>query len=168
MKKNSEEKNAIELLESDHKNVKELFKKFEEEEDSEACKEIADQAIQELKVHTKVEEEIFYPAVEAAIDDEDGLLPEAHEEHHVAKTLIAELDKMSGDEDNYCAKFTVLAENVRHHIKEEENELFPEVKKSDLDLEALGRKMALRKEALQEGGAEAGAGARASDGKGRS
>ncbi len=73
---------------------------------------------------------------------------EANEEHHVAKVLIAELDEMKGNNDVYEAKFTVLAENVRHHIKEEEGMMFPEVKKTDIDLVSLGRKMAQRKEEL--------------------
>ena len=86
---------------------------------------IAATAIEELKVHAAIEEELFYPAVRQQIDDEDGIIPEADEEHHVAKLLIAELEKMTGDEEHWEAKFMVLGESVRHHIKEEEGRCFP-------------------------------------------
>lgn len=76
-------------------------------------------------------------------------MEKADEEHHVAKLLIAELELMKGSEDNYEAKFCVLAENVRHHLKEEEGEIFPKAKKADIDLEALGEAMAARKEELK-------------------
>lgn len=109
------------------------------------------QSASEMKAHAAVEEELFYPSLRQKMEDEDGLLDEADEEHHAAKILIAELDLMSGAEENYCAKFTVLAENVRHHMKEEENELFPQAKKTDIDFDALGERMYARKQELLAG-----------------
>jgi hemerythrin superfamily protein len=139
--------NAIEMLKSDHKKVKDLFAQFEKAKDTRSKRKIVQKAISELKVHAIIEEEIFYPPVRKEIDD-TKMMNEANEEHHVAKLLIAELDAMQGSEDQYEAKFIVLAENVRHHIKEEEKEMFPKVKKAKIDLEALGNKMSQRKEAL--------------------
>lgn len=148
-------KGAIMLLKSDHETVKALFKRFEKAEDAddcEKCKAIADQAIAELKIHATIEEELFYPAVRQQIEDEDGIMDEADEEHHEAKVLIAELELMSGEEDHYCAKFTVLAENVRHHIEEEEGEMFPKAAKTQIDFAALGARMLERKKELERDG----------------
>jgi len=144
--------NAIAMLKSDHQKVKELFDKFEETKNSAAQAKIVTNAIQELKVHATVEEELFYPAVRQQIDDEEGIMPEADEEHHVAKVLIAELENMKGDEEHWEAKFKVLAESVRHHIKEEEGEIFPKAKQTDIDLVALGAQMTeLKKRLMREG-----------------
>ena len=144
--------NAITMLKSDHQKVKELFDKFEESKTSESQTKIVADAIQELKVHATIEEELFYPAVRQQIDDEDGIMPEADEEHHVAKVLIAELENMTGDEEHWKAKFMVLAENVRHHIKEEEGEMFPEARKTDIDFVALGAQMLeLKKRLIRDG-----------------
>ena len=139
--------NAIEMLKSDHKKVKDLFAQFEKAKDTRSKRKIVKETISELKVHATIEEEIFYPPVRKEIDDAK-MMNEANEEHHVAKLLIAELDAMKGSEGQYEAKFIVLAENVRHHIKEEEEEMFPKVKKAKIDLQALGHKMSQRKEAL--------------------
>jgi hypothetical protein len=95
---------------------------------------------------------LFYPAVRQEIDDTDGLMDEADEEHHVAKVLIAELEAMTGEEDHWEAKFTVLAENVRHHIKEEEGDMFSEAKKTEIDFAVLGNRMAELKEKLLKDG----------------
>ncbi len=144
--------NAIAMLKSDHQKVKELFDKFEESKNSAAQAKIVANAIQELKVHATIEEELFYPSLRQQIDDEDGMMPEADEEHHVAKVLIAELENMKGDEEHWEAKFTVLAESVRHHIKEEEGQMFPKAKKTDIDFVALGEQMGeLKKRLMREG-----------------
>src|SRR5688572_1285254 len=90
--------NAIAMLKSDHQKVKELFDKFEEASNSSSKSKIVAEAITELKVHATVEEQLFYPALRQAIDDEEGLMDEADEEHHVAKILIAEIETMTGDE----------------------------------------------------------------------
>jgi hemerythrin-like domain-containing protein len=139
------------LLKTDHDNVKKLFSRFEKADPVEK-KDIASEALEELKVHAAVEEQLFYPALRQEMDDEEGLMDEADEEHHVAKFLIAELEQMQGDEDHWEAKFKVLAENVRHHIKEEEGEIFPEARKTDIDFVALGEQMSELKQSFQEQG----------------
>jgi hemerythrin-like domain-containing protein len=144
-------KDAIALLKEDHKKVKDLFDKFEKAKNSDEKERICQEAIKELKIHTTIEEEIFYPTVRQALgqEEEDAeLLNEAAEEHRVAKTIIEALEDMSADDEDFEAKFTVLAENVRHHIKEEEGELFPEARDADLDFKELGGKMQGRKEEL--------------------
>lgn len=148
---------AIAMLKKDHQTVKTLFDEFEDSEQTAERKDIAEKACRELEIHAAIEEEMFYPALRQKMDDEDGLLDEADEEHHEAKILVAELKLMSGDEENYAAKFTVLAENVRHHIKEEEGELFPQAKKTEIDFEVLGERMAARKRELEAGGVPEGA-----------
>lgn len=137
---------AIAFLKKDHDAVKGLFEKFEQAESRPAKKKIVMRAITELKLHAAIEEEIFYPAVRKPVGNH--IMNEADEEHHVAKVLIAELEGMDGREDHYDAKFTVLAENVRHHIKEEESEVFPKAKDAAIDFEALTEAMSHRKEKL--------------------
>jgi len=143
---------ALSLLKADHQKVKDIFDAFEETDDKKARRRLVQEALKELHIHAAIEEEIFYPAVRAEIDNEDCIMEEADEEHHVAKVLIAELEDMDGAESHYDAKFMVLAENVRHHIKEEEGEMFPKVRKTDLDLEALGEQLQRRKEELERDG----------------
>src|SRR5512132_2997217 len=144
--------NAIAMLKEDHEKVKGLFDRFEETNGSGTKAKIVAEALMELKVHATVEEDLFYPAVRQKIEDEEGIMDEADEEHHVAKVLIAELEKMSGDEDHWDAKFKVLAESVRHHIKEEEGKMFKEAKKTEIDFEILGSQMAhLKRKLIQEG-----------------
>ena len=142
--------NAIAMLKIDHQKVKDLFDKFEGESASKS--KIVASALQELKVHATIEEELFYPSLRQQIEDKDGLMPEADEEHHVAKVLIAELENMKGDEEHWEAKFKVLAESVRHHIKEEEKEIFPKARKSNIDFVALGGQMQELKEKLNRDG----------------
>jgi hypothetical protein len=142
--------NALVILKKDHDKVQDLFDAFEDTDQHQRKVKLALQAIKELKAHAAIEEEIFYPAVRREVDME--IMNEADEEHHVAKVLIAELDNMSGDEDHFEAKFKVLAESVRHHIKEEENKMMPEVRDLDIDLDALGRELLERKQELLENG----------------
>ena len=141
---------AVVLLKEDHDRVKELFDRFEAAKSRPAKVKIVRAALTELKVHAAVEEELFYPAVRAKVGKE--VMNEADEEHHVAKLLVAELDKMDGSESHFDAKFTVLAENVRHHIKEEEGEMLPKARTVKLDFAELAEKMATRKETLLAGG----------------
>lgn len=142
---------AIKLLTADHKEVKALFKKYNKMAEKGAGADdrqaLAQQICMLLKVHTSIEEEILYPAARAAIDDDD-LLDEAVVEHASAKDLIKQIERMSPDEDLYDAKVKVLGEYIEHHVKEEEEELFPEVRKSEADLAELGAAMATRKQAL--------------------
>ena len=141
------EKHAITVLKQDHDTVKELFDKFEKTESATEKEKIITQAVKELKIHAVIEEEIFYPTVRRHVGKD--IMNEADEEHHVARVLIAELDHEGRRNDHRDAKFTVLAESVRHHIKEEEGEMFPKAKQLDLDFEALGQKMLDRKKRLK-------------------
>ena len=140
---------ALDLLKEDHDKVKKAFKEFEklDREDGEAMQQLVQMVCEELKVHTALEEEIFYPAVREAIDDED-IMNEAQVEHETAKMLIEQLENMGPDDPNFHATFTVLGEYVKHHVKEEEDEMFPEAKKTDLDLEELAERMKERKTEL--------------------
>ena len=146
------EHDAIAMLVADHKKVKKLFSEFEKLKDDggdEDKSAIVEQICNELKVHAELEEEIFYPAVRKAIDDAD-LMDEALVEHAGAKELIAQLEEASPNDDLYDAKVTVLGEQIAHHVKEEEGEMFPQAKKAKVDTEALGATMLKRKMALME------------------
>jgi hemerythrin-like domain-containing protein len=140
---------ALEMLKEDHDKVKKAFKEFEklDREDAETMQQLVQTVCEELKVHTALEEEIFYPAVREAIEDED-IMNEAQVEHETAKMLIEQLENMGPDDPNFHATFTVLGEYVMHHVKEEEGEMFPQAKKSDLDLEELGGRMRNRMQEL--------------------
>lgn len=143
---------AISILKMDHDKVKDLFEQFEETDNLGKKKKIVDEALMELKIHATVEEEIFYPAVRKPVGKD--LMTEADEEHHMAKVLIAEIEEMDGSEEHYDAKFTVLSESVKHHIKEEEGEMFPNAKASGVDMIELGQRIMERKVELQENGVE--------------
>jgi hemerythrin-like domain-containing protein len=140
---------ALDMLKEDHDKVKKAFKEFEklDREDAETMQQLVQTVCEELKVHAALEEEIFYPAVREAIDDED-IMNEAQVEHETAKMLIEQLENMGPEDPNYQATFTVLGEYVKHHIKEEEDEMFAEAKKTDLDFEDLGARMRERKTEL--------------------
>jgi len=143
---------AIAMLMADHKKVKKLFSDFDklkEEGGDEEKSAIVDQICNELKIHTELEEEIFYPAVRKAIDDSD-LMDEALVEHAGAKDLIAQLEDASPEDDLYDAKVTVLGEQIDHHVKEEEGSIFPKAKKAKVDTETLGSTMTKRKIALMD------------------
>jgi hemerythrin superfamily protein len=147
--------NVIDLLKKDHENVSELFKAYEDaqEERGETRASLARQIRQELTVHATVEEELFYPRVESkGRKDEkaETLVKEAHEEHHVVKTLLAELAAMTPDDEQFEAKVTVLREVVEHHVEEEEGELMPKAKKllSSEELEEMGAQAERRKQEL--------------------
>ncbi len=144
------EKHAIAILKKDHQTVKDLFDKFEKAESATQKEKIITEAVQELKIHAVIEEEIFYPTVRKHVGAD--IMNEADEEHHVARVLIAELDSGGRGNDHRDAKFTVLAESVRHHIKEEENEMLPKAKEVHIDFEALGQRMLERKSELKESG----------------
>src|SRR4030095_1505349 len=144
--------NAIAMLKEDHHKVKDLFERFEDTNGSATKAKIVSEALMALRVHATVEEELFYPAVRQNIEDEEGIMDEADEEHHVAKVLIAELENMTGDEEHWDAKFKVLAESVRHHIKEEEGKMFKEAKKTEIDFDILGSQMSLLKQKLMQEG----------------
>ena len=133
--------------------MKTWFKQFESLEDDDEKQALADKICLALTVHTQIEEEIYYPATREAIDDDD-LLDEAEVEHASAKQLIAEIKAMKAVDRLFDAKVTVLGEYIEHHVEEEESEMFPESRDSDLDLKALGEQLAERKQELM---AKAGA-----------
>ena len=130
---------VLDPLREDHRKVQQLFEEFEAATDSEEKQGIVEHAIKALQEHSYVEEKVLYPAFERALDEEQ-LMNEALEEHHVVHLLIAELKKITAGDERFDAKFTVLAENVKHHIKEEEGEMFPQVEESDLDWAYLAEK----------------------------
>lgn len=145
---------ALHILSEDHKKVLKMFEEFEQlkEEnsaDEEAIQLLVETACAELTIHAQVEEEVFYPAARDAIEDMD-LLDEAEVEHAAARQLITELAAMQPGDDLYEAKFTVLGEYVKHHIQEEEKQLFPKVKKSNLNLTELGEEIRERKLELRD------------------
>jgi len=138
---------AIALLKEDHRKVEKLFKDFEGAKGEARKEKLARQICMELTVHTKIEEEIFYPACEGKVDED--LLKEAYVEHDGAKVLVAEIEAGNGESDDYFdAKVQVLSEEIDHHVEEEEKELFPEVRKADIDIDALGEQLAARKKEL--------------------
>src|SRR5262245_35946095 len=139
----------VSMLKQDHNKVKDLFDQFEDTDDRQTQMEIASQALQELKIHAAIEEEIFYPAARKVIEDRE-IMQEALEEHHVAHMLIDEIDEGDLDPETFHAKFKVLAESVRHHIKEEEGKMLPKIDSDETNMEQLGARMALRKEELME------------------
>ena len=143
---------AIAALMEDHKKVKALFKEFEklkDQDDAESDKAALVRRIcTELKIHAEIEEEIFYPATRAAIEDAD-LMDEALVEHAGAKELIAQLEGMDPDEDLYDARVTVLGEQITHHVKEEEGQMFPKAKKAKVNTPELATRLAERKAAVQ-------------------
>ena len=142
---------AIALLTADHREVHEMFEQFDQLGDrARATKEkLKEKICKALIAHTTIEEEIFYPAVRAAkVEEGEDMVDEAIVEHAAAKDLIKQLQEMQPDDDLYDAKVKVLSEQIEHHVKEEEKEMFPKAKKSGLDLRALGQEMALRKQEL--------------------
>jgi len=141
------ENHAIAILIKDHDRVKELFDQFKKADDAAEKEKVIGEALTELKIHAAIEEEIFYPAVRKQVDRD--LMNEADEEHHVARVLMAELDRDGRRNDHREAKFTVLTESVRHHIKEEEGEMLPKVKGLEIDFGALGEQMLARKQQLK-------------------
>ena len=138
---------AIALLKEDHRKVEKLFKDFESAKGEGRKEKLARQISLELTIHTMIEEEIFYPACDGKIDED--MLKEAYVEHDAAKLLMAEIEAGSGQSDEFFdAKVQVLGEEIDHHVKEEEDELFPEVRKADIDTKALGEQLAARKQEL--------------------
>jgi hemerythrin superfamily protein len=127
---------AIVLLKDDHKTVEKLFKEFEGagERAYKKKRDLVDQIIEELTVHAHIEEQIFYPAARESVPETSDHILESVEEHHVVVWMLSELVELDPQDERFDAKVTVLIENVRHHVKEEEEEWFPEVR------EAMGRK----------------------------
>jgi hemerythrin-like domain-containing protein len=148
--------NAIELLKGDHREVEQLFKQYEdikEGAEDAAKEELVAQICDALTVHAQIEESIFYPAARQALQQEEGqdLLNEAAVEHQTLKDIIGRLEMAPTSDPLYDAGVKVLSEYVKHHVREEENELFPKVRSSDMDLQAIGEQLAQRKQQLEAG-----------------
>ena len=137
-------KDAIALLKADHEAVSQLFAEYEKTHSVPNKKALVAEICTALSVHAQVEEEIFYPAVKAALKDK-LLVPEATVEHASVKDLIAQLEGVEPDGEMYDAKVKVLSEYVKHHVKEEQTEMFPQAKASSLDMVELGARLAARK-----------------------
>jgi uncharacterized protein YjbJ (UPF0337 family)/hemerythrin-like domain-containing protein len=138
---------ATALLRRDHKIVSDLFDEYEKTNVKAKKKSLVSQICADLTIHAQIEEEIFYPAVKAALKDKE-LVPEATVEHATLKDLIAEVEGVEPDGEEFDAKIKVLSEYVKHHVKEEQNEMFPRAKESKLDMMELGAQIASRKEEL--------------------
>lgn len=140
---------ATAILRADHKLVSGLFADYEATNSVARKKQLVAQICQELSVHAQVEEEVFYPAVKAALDDHE-LIPEAVVEHATLKDMIAQVEGIEPDGEMFDAKIKVLSEYVKHHVKEEHNEMFPKARSTDLDMRALGDQLVQRKKELLE------------------
>ena len=138
---------AIALLRADHKKVSALYEQYENTRSAAKKKALVATICLELSVHAKVEEEIFYPAVKAALKDKE-LIPEAQVEHASLKELIAQVRDKEPDGEMFDAKIKVMSEYTKHHVKEEQNEMFPKAKATRLDMNELGARIAARKEEL--------------------
>ena len=147
--KKNKSPDAIALLKADHRKVEGLFRKFDRAKGESAKKALVDEICTELSIHATIEEEIFYPATAGEADDDIRL--ESYVEHDGAKVLIAELTESSPDNEFYDAKMSALAEQIRHHIREEEKPgagMFAQARKAGLDLQKLGERLAMRKKEL--------------------
>ena len=150
----SKKNDAVDLLDADHIAVKKLFQAYHQLAEDGAPgserKALADKICQELTVHARIEEEVFYPAVRAAIDAED-IMDEADVEHEGAKHLIEQIEGMDADESHFDAKVKVLGEMIDHHVTEEREQMFPKARSSGLDLKAMVPELQARREqVLQE------------------
>lgn len=138
---------AIALLEADHKAVSAMFAEYEKSRSVPKKKALVAEICAALGVHMQIEEEVFYPAVKAAVKDKD-LVPEATVEHAGVKDLIGQIEGIEPGGEDYDAKVKVLSEYVEHHVKEEHDEMFPKARATSLDMGELGARMAARKEDL--------------------
>jgi hemerythrin superfamily protein len=143
---------ALDVLEADHRAVEKLFAAFERADaaDLDAKGTLVRRACEELTIHTIIEEELLYPAARSALaDDGKKDVDQAYVEHFLVKTLIEKFTTLIPGADGFDATFKVLSENVRHHVEEEESEFFPELRKSELDLAALGERIRTKKNELE-------------------
>jgi len=143
----SKVQDALALLRADHKLVSALFAEYEKARSTSKKKMLVSQICTELSVHAQVEEEIFYPAVKKALKDKE-MIPEATVEHATLKALIGQVEGIEPDGEMFDAKIKVMSEYVKHHVKEEQNEMFPQAKSTKLDMVELGSRMAARKKVL--------------------
>jgi iron-sulfur cluster repair protein YtfE (RIC family) len=134
---------ATDLLKKQHREVKALFKKVEKTEDAGQRRQLLEQIAQDLKMHTRIEEEIFYPAIrDLGTKKAEEMIDEAFEEHHVVDLVLAELPSVDPEDERFAAKMTVLSELVEHHVEEEEEEMFKLAQKlGDDELKSLAERM---------------------------
>lgn len=147
-KKAAKPKEATAILRADHKLVAELFEQFDKARVRSRKRELAGKICNELSVHARIEEEIFYPAVRGVLTDKT-LIPEAQVEHGSLKLLIKDIQGINADDELFDARVKVLGEYVKHHVKEEQNEIFPQVRASNLNMQELGAMLLVRKQELQ-------------------
>ena len=159
---------AISLLKSDHRQVEEWFNEFKKARSDDRKSQLAESICNALKVHTQIEEEIFYPAFLEATGDDD-LHHEAEIEHQGAKTLISEIEQRGSGDDYFDARVNVLSEMIKHHVKEEEKRdgLFAKARQSGIPLDELGERLAERKDQLEEQASTGKAGSRPDDARTR-
>ena len=142
-------KDALQLLMAEHREVKAMFQQYQKLADAGGRGDqrmlLASQICVALTVHTQMEEEILYPAARAVLTKDEDMVDEAYVEHAGAKSLIAQIKTMTSDQPLYDAKVKVLGEYIDHHVKEEETEFFPKLRKTSLDLDAMGERIAARK-----------------------
>lgn len=143
---------ALEMLQADHRQVEALFDEYEElaaADDADAKQAVATEICEKLTVHAQLEEEVFYPAARRVLNDQ-AIVNEAEEEHADAKQLIAQIEEMSSEDDEYDAQVKSLKEAIAHHVEEEEGEMFPKLKEAGLETAVLGEQMAERKQEIME------------------
>jgi hemerythrin superfamily protein len=153
MKTMERTQDAIELLKADHREVEELFASFEDTEDEDESSSIAERVCKLLTIHAQIEEDLLYPAAKDALQDDEedvGLVNEAEVEHGSAKELIAQIESMTPADEHFKATVKVLSEYVKHHGGEEEKGLFTKLKRTDLDLDDLGERLASQKVSMME------------------
>lgn len=142
--------NALTLLKQDHQNVEALFERFEKAsaDDHEEKTRVTELVIEHLSTHAVIEEQVLYPALRDRLPEDEFTVLEALEEHHAAKLMLNELEKTRVTDERFDAKFTVLMENVRHHVEEEENDLFPKARDAFTvqELEEMGEALTTAKE----------------------
>ena len=145
----AEGQDAIALLKADHREVEKTFAQFEKASGNARKGELAEKICLALKVHMQIEEEIFYPAARETLKAKDEpMMDEAVVEHAAAKDLIGEIEEMEPGQDLFDAKVKVLSEQIEHHVEEEEKDMFPMLQKTDMDMDAIGARMAARKAEL--------------------
>jgi len=138
----------FEMLKTDHRHVQDLFTRFEDA-DKRTRATIAEETLMALEVHAALEEELIYPAIAEVVEEEE-IVSEAKEEHHVAKLLIKELHKMDAADEEFATKFKVLGEIVGHHIEEEEGEMFPQAQEGGFEPESIAQEVVKRREKLMQ------------------
>lgn len=143
----SRQKDAIQLLKADHREVEKLFGQFEKASGEARKMQLAQKICMELMVHTQLEEELVYPVSREFLKDDD-IVNEAVVEHQAAKDLIEQIRGMDASDEMFEAKVTVLQEQIEHHVEEEEKEYFPKLQKTDMDLKGIGEQMVMRKKQL--------------------